>query len=445
MIFSFIYGFFIFLIGTSWIFNSLYDYGGENYFLSITMTLLFISLIGSFFILMGYFINNSVFKYHNAVIPIYVASIWTIIEILRSNIFGGFPWLLIGTSQINFIYNSIFSIFGTYFISFISVMLSMIFFLILIDKERAYYIKYLFITLSLIAFLNISFFHEAENKDKIMKVTIIQPNIKPSYKYDKKNINDIKKILYDMSTTVENSDLIVYPETVVPELYRHGNSTYHQIVSKKHNILISGVFRYESDSNKIFNSMLIIDKDEIVYDKIKLVPFGEFTPFPELFLPFARSLNIPMSNLTKGRIDQSEVILDEFVIHPLICYESAYPNLIKQENSSKPGVIVILSNDSWFGDSLAPYQHLQISQTRAVEFNKYILRAANTGISAVIDNHGNIKGKIELNQRGQLTESFSVKNIKTIYSRFGDYPVLVLIFAIMISALYLRKKNVRRL
>ena len=86
---------------------------------------------------------------------------------------------------------------------------------------------------------------------------------------------------------------------------------------------------------------------------------------------------------------------------------------------------------------------MQISQTRALEFNKYILRAANTGISAVIDNHGNIKKTVELNQRGHLNEIFRVKTGKTPYSRFGDYPILVLIFAIMISALYLCKKNER--
>ena len=150
-----------------------------------------------------------------------------------------------------------------------------------------------------------------------------------------------------------------------------------------------------------------------------------------------------MSNLSKGESNSSEIVLDKFIVHPLICYESAYSNLINQKDLSKPGVIVVLSNDSWFGKSLAPHQHLQISQTRAVEFNKYILRAANTGISAVIDNHGNIKETVGLNQRGYLNEIFRVKTGETPYSRFGDYPILVLIFAIMISALYLRKKNER--
>ena len=177
IIYSFFYGFFIFLIGTSWIFNSLYNFGGENYVLSTIMTLLFISFNGFFFILIGYFLNNNFLKDHKLLIPIYVASIWTSIEILRSYIFGGFPWLLIGTSQINFIYNNIFPMFGTYFISFITIMISMIIFLILKDKDRSYNIKYFFISISFVILLNAPIFHQDKNNDLVMRASIIQPNI----------------------------------------------------------------------------------------------------------------------------------------------------------------------------------------------------------------------------------------------------------------------------
>ena len=443
MKYSFIYGFFIYLIGVSWIFNSLYDYGGKNYILSSLMTFIFISLLASFFILIGYIFNKDIRKYQKIILPAYVASLWTIIEILRSNILGGFPWLLVGTSQVNFIYNNIFSLFGTYFISFITVILSIIFFLILYEREKIYYLKYFLSIFLLVIFTNTLVFHKDMNKDKDLRVSIIQPNIKPTYKYNTKNLNEIKNVIYNMSKHSKDSDLIIYPETVIPELYDDKEDTYEKILSQEKKILISGIFRKDTNTNKIFNSMLVIGKKTSIYDKRKLVPFGEFTPFPKLFIPIASMLNIPMSNLSEGDSNSSEIILDKFIIHPLICYESAYPNLISQKDLSKPEVIVVLSNDSWFGQSLAPYQHLQISQTRALEFNKYILRAANTGISAVIDNHGNIKKTVELNQRGHLNEIFRVKTGKTPYSRFGDYPILVLIFAIMISALYLCKKNER--
>ncbi len=441
--YSFIYGFFIYLIGVSWIFNSLYDYGGKNYILSSLMTLIFISILASFFILIGYVFNKNVREYQKIILPVYIASLWTFVEIIRSNILGGFPWILVGTSQINLIYNNIFSLFGTYFISFITVLLSMIFFLMLHQQEKLYYLKY-FLSVSLfIVLTNNIVFHEDASKDRDLRVSIIQPNMKPTFKYGENNINEIKKVIHEMSKHSKDSDIIIYPETVIPELYDDKEDFFEKISSQSKKILISGIFRRDTHTNRIFNSMLVIEKQSSIYDKRKLVPFGEFTPFPQLLLPIARMLNIPMSNLSKGDSNSSEIILDEFIVHPLICYESAYSNLINQKDLSKPEVIVILSNDSWFGESLAPYQHMQISQTRAVEFNKYILRSANTGISAVIDNHGNIKKKIELNQRGHLNEIFRVKTGKTLYSHFGDYPILVLIFAIMISALYSRKKNER--
>ena len=247
--------------------------------------------------------------------------------------------------------------------------------------------------------------------------------------------------MLDLSENLKPSDIIILPETVIPELYQNKNLLFTKIQKKYEGILISGVFRYESKTSKIYNSMLVLADNEFIYDKRKLVPFGEFTPFPDLLMPLSEYLRIPMSNLSKGDEYQKNILLNNFTVHPLICYESAYPNLITGEFNMKPSVIVILSNDSWFGDSLAPYQHLQISQSRALEFNRYVLRSANTGVSALIDNNGRIKSILKLNEQGVLYGSFYAIRGDTFYSRFGDYPILVLIFAIMISALILYKKN----
>ena len=122
---------------------------------------------------------------------------------------------------------------------------------------------------------------------------------------------------------------------------------------------------------------------------------------------------------------------------PLICFESTFPNLVK--SNIKNEIIINISNDGWFGNSLAPYQHLQITQVRALEFNRYILRAANTGLSAVINNHGEIIEYVPLNKQGTLSGFVPTNLDRSIYSRYGDISVLMLLFLTLLSRGLIRK------
>ena len=140
-----------------------------------------------------------------------------------------------------------------------------------------------------------------------MRASIIQPNINPSYKYGKDNIDDIKNILYSMSNNSDKSDLIIYPETVIPELYKKGKYLY-KILSGNQNILISGIFRYDLDSNKTFNSMLIIENRELFYDKIKLVPF-ENLPFTRIVYSSCSFFEYTNVKLSRGNTNQREIML----------------------------------------------------------------------------------------------------------------------------------------
>ena len=173
------------------------------------------------------------------------------------------------------------------------------------------------------------------------------------------------------------------------------------------------------------------NKKELIYNKRHLVPFGEYTPLENIFGIVGDMLQIPMSNISHGASIQGKMYHNDISIHPLICYEIAYPSLINV-NDSDYGVIINLSNDAWFGNSFAPYQHLQIAKVRALEARLPIIRAANTGISAVIDKKGVIINKIKLNQAGYINvEVYPSKGI-TPYMYFGDYPLLMLIFSIML-------------
>jgi apolipoprotein N-acyltransferase len=200
-------------------------------------------------------------------------------------------------------------------------------------------------------------------------------------------------------------------------------------LSDRNNIIIAGFFT-ESE-NKYFNSMVFFSDEIVYYHKRKLVPFGEYTPWYDSIIKLSGSLNIPLSNLSNGTNAQEDIFFQDTKILPLICFESTFPSLLKSNVENE--IIINISNDGWFGKSLAPYQHLQITQIRALEFNRYILRATNTGLSAVINNNGEIIEYIPINKEGVITGFVPINLDTSFYSRYGDICILMLLFLTLLS------------
>ena len=185
--------------------------------------------------------------------------------------------------------------------------------------------------------------------------------------------------------------------------------------------------------------MIVFSSNIALYNKRKLVPFGEYTPWYDTLINLSHSLKIPLSNISHGSEDQNEIEVNGLKIIPIICFESAFPNLTQSLVSNE--IIINISNDGWFGDSLAPHQHLQITQIRALEFNRYILRATNTGVSAVINNSGFVIDHIPYNREGSITGFANVGLDKSIYSQIGDIGILMLLFLSLLFKLIKQPKK----
>lgn len=427
---SYVYGLAIFTSGVSWIFNSIYYYGGEYFLFSIMMTAMFIIFISIFFIPIGIFINkqNNLASIHY---PLVAASIWVLMEIIRSNLFGGFPWLLAGTSQVGTPFDSLYPLMGVYSVSFIIVILSTIMVTTYYSPIRfkIFKIYTLFISL-LFVLINIVPSQSTDFKEPI-KVSVIQPNIHLGLKYNQLQLDNIKNKYIDILDN-EINDFVIMPETAIPKIYQSDKKFYNDLIDKFGFDFVTGIFNYDHSQDKVYNSMLMIEnKKEFFYNKRHLVPFGEYTPLENIFGYIADILNIPMSNIEHGEFEQNSMHYKDTIIYPLICYEIAYPSLIRPKED-KYGLIITISNDAWFGNTFAPHQHLQIARVRALESSLPIIRAANTGISAILDKRGRIVDKIELNHSGYINaEVFPSKGL-TPYMYFGDYPILMLIFSIML-------------
>ena len=436
---SFFYGFIIFLSGVYWIFNSIYLYGGENYFISILLTFLFIFILSLTFVPFGFIVNNKL-KGTKRCLPLIISSAWVLVEIIRSHIFGGFPWLLLGTSQVGTYLDIFFPLFGTYFISFSVVLISSSLAIYFNDKNRKLVnMTYASLLFLLILIFNVFNYSWTINSQNLFKFSIIQPNIKQELKFNNEKLVSIKNKYKSLTLKNNNNSLVIWPETALPFLYENNKSYYKTIILENNISLLSGIFRYTKSNGNIFNSIVLLDTKEQFYDKRHLVPFGEYMPLKPFSQFLANTLNLPMSNLSKGIDNQENIMIGDINIYPLICYEAAYPHLMDIKDNEF-GIIVHISNDAWFGNSEAPFQHLQIAQSRALESSRYLIRAANTGISAVINPQGVILQKLNLGSEGVINSEIYASKGQTPYMYFGDYPILMLIFTFIFIHFRQQKK-----
>jgi apolipoprotein N-acyltransferase len=408
-----------------------------NFFNSLIVTTILILIISAPYALIGFFhksIQNNGFYNLNM-----IALIFLLAEYIKSIMLGGFPWLLIGYSQNSSIFNYIYPILGSYFVTYLCVLISAFFYKAFIRQDKKYiYLASIFLLSYLLYPANIKY-HEEFNEKKI-SFSIYQPNIYPNQAYDPREYKKISKKYINYIRKKDSTDITILPETITPYVLMRNNDLLREIIQSSNDkkIIIAGFFTQSKD--EIYNSMVVFSDNVALYNKRKLVPFGEYTPWYDALIKLSRSLAIPLSNITHGSDKQDEIYVNGLKIIPIICFESTFPNII--ESSINNEIIINISNDSWFGDSLAPHQHLQITQIRALEFNRYILRATNTGISAVINNNGVIIDQISNNTEGEMKGHAYVGLNKSIYSQFGDLGILMLLFLSLLFKLY---KNPNRL
>ena len=436
ILFAFLYFVFIHIIGISWINISLISYGSMNMFSSLIVTIVFIIVISAPYAVIGLF-HKSVQDngFYNLNI---IALIFLLAEYIKSIILGGFPWLLIGHSHNSSIFNYIYPIFGSYFVTYLCVLISAFFYKTIINPDNKY------IYLSSIIFITyllnpaITNYQEKSNENKI-SYSIYQPNIYPNQSYNPKEYKKISQKYINYIKKKDQADITILPETITPYILMRNDDLLREIIKSSNDkkIIIAGFFTQSKDD--IYNSMVVFSDNIELYNKRKLVPFGEYTPWYDTLIKLSQSLAIPLSNISHGNDEQDEIYVNGFKIIPIICFESTFPNIIKSNIRNE--IIINISNDSWFGDSLAPHQHLQITQIRALEFNRYILRATNTGISAVINNNGVIIDQISNNSEGEMNGFAYIGLNKSIYSQFGDLGILMLLFLSLLFKLYKKPKK----
>ncbi len=337
-------------------------------------------------------------------IPLVLPLAWTLGELLRGHLFTGFPWNSLGYIWTNYPIGQLAAIFGVYGVGFLTCIAASAFGMFLLTRQPSHHRQaWLCVGIGIMCLLYAAGYQrviDAQNRHNDSAVTvpvrIVQPNIPQGQKWDAARRADNFQKLLALSATDTAGSLIVWPETASPYILddvhqaRLAISRILQSETGVDKALIAGTIRHQD--NAYFNSAEIIDSAGMIsgrYDKFHLVPFGEFMPLKK-WLPFPALANM-FGGIGEGTGPQTITLtsLGTLKISPLICYEVIFPGAVT-DHTNRPQLLVNITNDAWYGNTLGPYQHLAQAQMRAIEEGLPMVRAANTGISAVIDSYGNI-------------------------------------------------------
>lgn len=437
---GYFFGIGLFSSGVYWVFISINRFGDVPSILAGLITAALIAFLAIFpaascAYATRYFKSNTRSQFVFA-----LPGIWVLFEWVRSWLFTGFPWLIIGYSQTNSPlkgYAPLLSVFG---ISLVLMVTSgLIFDTWIAYRQRAK--RTIAINCTIIAALWIvggltSLIPWTTPVGKPLTVSLVQGNIPQSLKWDPENVALSFSRYRDLSEPLfGKADLIIWPESALPMAMQDATGYINDIASKARDTntnLLFGIPVQNGDKG-YFNALVSVGAHEAHYEKRQLVPFGEYVPFQRLFARAFDFMNVPMSNMIKGEHAQNTLQLGDINILPAICYEIAYPDLIRTLDDNV-NLILTVTNDAWFGESTAQAQHLQMAAMRSLELARTGLFVSNDGITAIINEKGQIESAAPAHTTYVLKGTAQRFTGFTPWMRNGLDPVLTFILVMLIAA-----------
>lgn len=416
--------------GVSWIYVSLHDYGGANTATAAALTALFVMFLALYPALAGFLSTRFSAPASPAVKLLLVfPSVWVLVEWFRGWFLTGFPWLQVGYSQVATPLGAIAPLAGVYGVSLAVAALAG---LLLFAYCGRRYPATLAILGVFAVCAGLSCIRWTQPAGAPFKVSLLQGNVPQNVKWQPAFQQATLDLYTEMTRQHWDSRLIVWPETAVPAFYHQVKDTYFaqlqaEAVRNKTDLLI-GIPVLELPSENYYNAIVALGSHSGAYFKRHLVPFGEFLPLRPVLGFVLELLEIPLSDFSRGGDGQEPLVAAGYPLAASICYE----DIFGQESLAdlpQAAYLVNVTNDAWFGDSTAPYQHLQMARMRARETGRYMLSAANTGVTAVISGDGAVVKQASLFQKAAITAEIEPMQGATWYVRFGDWPVIVALFA----------------
>ncbi len=450
-------GVFYFFGTLYWIYHSITHYGSLPLPLSVGLVVLLSLYLGLY---PGLFALIFSLKIKTSRLPALLLApvFWVTLEFIRAYALTGFPWSSIGYSQYRFLYGIQFAdITGIYGVSFIVLAVNGAVADVFIAKRRRAEMPLFPLTHTLAGFVAFGTvlllifgygywrIHQ-ERPGASLRASIVQGNIEQDRKWAPAYQEEVTAIYRELAAAAAASSpsLIIWPETAVPFYFGYDAARSDALVAFQRQLnsyLLFGSVMVKSPPSAqnpalLTNSAVLLDREgnvSYIYDKIHLVPFGEYVPLRSLLF-FVDKLVAGIGDYESGdKVIKANTAVGSFAT--FVCYEIIFPGLVRKFYSRDGDFIVTITNDAWFGRTTGPYQHFSMAVFRAIENRKPVLRAANTGISGYIDSNGRISRVTPLFERRVETLDIRTDKSRSFYSRYGDIFSYLCIVALLLLLL----------
>ena len=437
-------------VGISWVHVSIAQFGGLPLAGSIGLMALlvgYLALFPAFTLWLSYKLR------HPAFMPLLFAACWTLTEWLRSVLLTGFPWLSMGYSQTEYGLSDFAPLIGETGISFLLVFSAAALAQLFCPQRALARYGYLVIAgLLFAAAPQLNALKGWHYSDSSINVVLVQGNIKQELRWAPEQEWPTMLKYMDLTRPHFQTDLVIWPEAAIPQLEPLAESyldNLNRAALYADTAVITGILDYNVKTSEAWNNLIVLGKREKHstdgdyfyghgnrYSKHHLLPIGEFVPFERWLRQLAPIFDLPMSSFSRGSYVQPNLVANGYHLLPAICFEIPFASQIAANMTADTQLLLTVSNDAWFGDSIGPHQHLQIAQMRALEFGRPLLRATNNGVTATVDASGNISARAAQFTEAVLKDSIRLTTGQTPYARFGNWPLwlfsglLLLLFAV---------------
>ena len=441
---AFWFGFGLFLSGTYWIYISVVIFGNAPVWIALMLMFGLVLIMSAYLAITGWLISR-MSRGEPWLLLAGAPAAFVLIEWLRGWLFSGFPWMALGYSQIDSPLAGWAPVLGVYGVSAMLVISTMAILVALLTRGRQQQVAIAVVVLPWLLGGILKTVEWTEAAGPEVPTTLIQGGVSQDRKWLPEQRVPTMRFYRQATQNATDSSIVVWPEVAIPSVTDRVEpyiESLEQISRHNAQTILFGILERETDrgESRIYNSVVLVDGDRRqVYRKRHLVPFGEYFPVPDRVREWMRMMNLPFSDLSPGADVQPLLkTADGVEMAVAICYEDAYS---AEQLYALPdaGLLINVSNDAWFGESIAPHQHLQIARMRSLEVGRHTIRATNTGISAYIGPDGKILESGPQFEPVILNMAIEPRRGSTPFVRAGNWPV-ILICAFVVGGFWLRSR-----